>query len=103
MDVTTIFEFATNYGLIPVLFVFAFWSIISESKSRDQAQRELYQKLSEDVEVISRAMASVEESIRRTDANMSNTSQTMSNVSQEVMEIKYMINTLDAVIKSYMR
>ena len=103
MDVTAIFKFATDYGLIPVLFVFAFWSIVSESKNRDKVQRELYQKLSEDVEEISRAVASVEESIKRTDINISNTTQNINHVSQEVTEIKYMINVLDAVIKSHMR
>lgn len=103
MDVNAIFKFAIDYGLFPVLFVFAFWYIISESKEREKAQRELYEKLSEDVEKISMAATAIEESMKRTDSNVSVSTQSINNISQEVTHLKYMITTLETIIKSHMR
>lgn len=100
MDFAEIFKFAADYGLFPVLFVFAFWYIISESKARENAQRELYIKMSEDLEVISDAMTAIEEASKRTDANVSNNAQVSTNISQEVIQIKYMINAMETIIKS---
>ena len=103
MDINAIFKFAVDYGLFPVLFVFAFWYIISESKEREKAQRQLYEKLSEDVQKISNAATALEEAMKRTDSNVSASTQSINNVSQEVAHLKYMINTLETIIRSYIQ
>ena len=103
MDLQTIFKFVTEHGLMPVLFIIAFYHIITESKNREKAQRELYEKLSEDVEEISKAVSVVEESIKRTDQNVANSANTANDVSKEVTHLKYMISSLETIIKSYMK
>lgn len=101
MDLEAIFQFITDYGLMTVLFIVAFYHIISESKDREKAQRELYEKLSEDVEEISRAIGAMEEAVKRTDQNVANSTKSVYELNREVTHLKYMIGSLETIIKSY--
>lgn len=103
MDFDTIFSVAKEFGLFPVLFVFAFYYIITESKARESKQGELYEKLSQDVEMISDSIEAIEEAIKRIDTNVSNKTQSIDALSQDVVQLKYMINALDTIIRSQIR
>lgn len=100
MELQAIFKFVTEYGLMTVLFIFAFYHIITESKNREKAQRDLYEKLSEDVEAIKNNLGTVEEAVKRIDLNVANSAKNVYELNKEVTHLKYMINSLETIIKS---
>lgn len=93
MSIDAVLELALENGLFPALFVFAFWYIISEHKEREKSQRDLYTLLAEDVKQINEAISGIEETTKRVDTNTST-------ITQDVKELRYMVTSLEATIKS---
>lgn len=96
MSIDELLKAALEYGIFPALFVFAFWYIISEHKERENSQRELYRVLATDVSAISDTISGIEESSSRIDMNTST-------ITQEMRELRYMVTTLEANIKSKLK
>ncbi|MED1125363.1 BhlA/UviB family holin-like peptide [Bacillus atrophaeus] len=93
MDVTAILTLALEKGLFAALFVFAFWFILTENKKREENQRDLFLSLSDSLDKTKDAVTAIEGKIERIDNNQSN-------VSQDIMEVKYMINSMETILKS---
>lgn len=104
MDLTTIFKFAADYGIFPVLFILSFIHIIVESKNREAAQKALYDALLQRVDDLETSVESIKSSISRIDTNMSTLAQKIDEVSQDTssdsVEIKHKIELLDAWLRS---
>ena len=95
MDFTGIMTLALEKGVFAALFVFSFWFILSEGKKREESQRDLYLDLSESMEKTKDAVISIEEKVNRIDNNQTN-------VSQDIVELKYMISSMETILKSQM-
>lgn len=95
MNVAEILTLALEKGLFAALFVFAFSFILTENKKREESQRDLYINLSESLDKAKDAITSIEGKIERID-------NTQSNISQDLMKVKYMINSMETIVKSQM-
>jgi hypothetical protein len=95
VDVTQLLTLAIEKGLFAALFVFAFWFILTENKKREESQRDLYLNLSESLDKAKDSIITIEDKVERID-------NTSTNVSQDLMEIKFMLNSMDAIIKAQM-
>lgn len=95
MNIADLVTLALEKGLFAALFVFAFWFILTENKKREESQRDLYINLSESLDKAKDAITSIEEKIERID-------NTQTNISQDLMEVKYMIDSMETIVKSQM-
>lgn len=93
MDFTRLLALALEKGLFAALFVFSFWFILTENKKREESQRDLYINLSESLDKAKEAIISIEGKIERIDNSQTN-------VSQDILEVKYMINSMENIIKT---
>jgi len=93
MNPADLLTLALEKGLFAALFVFAFWFILSENKKREESQRDLYLSLSESLEQAKDAITSIEGQIERID-------NTQSNISQDLMEVKFLVNSMESILKA---
>lgn len=113
MNIETVFKFAVEFGLFPVLFIFAFFYIINEAKNREKAQGDLYKSMAGDVKEIKDSILTLENEMKRIDANVSNIATSTSNLSanaskdsgninvlQEISHLKIMVTTMETNIQN---
>jgi preprotein translocase subunit YajC len=95
MNPADILTLALEKGLFAALFVFAFWFILTENKKREESQRDLYISLSESLDKAKDAITSIEGKVERID-------NTQSSISQDLLEVKFLVNSMESIVKSQM-
>lgn len=93
MGIEQVLTLALEKGLFAALFVISFWFILTENKKREESQRELYVDLAESLDNAKDAITSIENEIERI-------GQAQTNISQDLLEVKYMINNMETLVKA---
>ena len=96
MDMDAFMTLALEKGLFAALFVFAFIFILKENKKREESQRGLFLDLSDSLEKAKDAILIIENKLERVDNNTTN-------LTQDFLEIKYMINSMETILKNNIR